>query len=72
MEIAILAAIEAGVEIAGLLDPKSNSERAYGLPVLRAVGELDTSIALVITWISRQPQAAFNSVSAHYGGGKAD
>ncbi len=60
-EIAILAAIEAGIEITGLLDPESNNERLYGLRVLRHEDKLDTSAVLVIT-DSREPQAAFDKV----------
>ncbi len=64
-EIAILAAIEAGIEIAGLLDSETNSERIYGLRVLRHANELDASTVLVIT-DSREPQAAFDKARAQH------
>jgi DNA-binding MarR family transcriptional regulator len=64
-EIAILAAIETGMEIVGLLDPESNNERLYGMPVLRRLDESEDSAALVIT-DSREPQAAFDKVRANY------
>jgi hypothetical protein len=64
-EIAILAAIETGVEIVGLLDSESNNERLYGMAVLRRLDESEDSSALVIT-DSREPQAAFDKVRASY------
>jgi hypothetical protein len=64
-EIAILAAIETGIEIVGLLDPESNNERLYGLAVLRRLDESEDLVALVIT-DSREPQAAFDKVRASH------
>jgi DNA-binding MarR family transcriptional regulator len=64
-EIAILAAIETGVEIVGLLDSESNIERLYGLKVIGRLDDSDPSVALVIT-DSREPQAAFNQARAQY------
>lgn len=64
-EIAILSAIETGVEIVGLLEPEANSERLYGLKVIRHLDDIDASVALMIT-DSREPQAAFNRARAAY------
>jgi hypothetical protein len=64
-EIAILAAIETGVEIVGLLEPEANSERLYGLKVIGRLDDIDPSVALVIT-DSREPQAAFNRARSVY------
>ena len=57
-EIALLAAIEADAELVGILDREANTERVYGLPVLRSLDQAEAWDALVITE-SRHPQMAF-------------
>lgn len=64
-EIAVLAAIETGSKIVGLLEPEANSERAYGLRILRHLEEIEDSAVLVIT-DSREPQAAFDRARTAY------
>ncbi len=58
-EIALLAALEADVELVGILDRGANAERVHGLPVLRSLDEAEGWDALVITE-PRHPQAAFD------------
>lgn len=46
-EIAVLAALEHGVSLAGIVTPRSNQERMFGLPVagtLDAIGHVDAAI----------------------------
>lgn len=60
-EIAALAALEADVEVLGVLDQESNQSTVGGLPVLRShagVGDID---AVVIT-DSRAPQETFDRI----------
>ncbi len=59
VEIALLAAREADAELVGILDRKANTDRLYGLPVLRSLNEAEALDALVITE-SRQPQEVFD------------
>ena len=60
-EIALLAAIEADVELAGILDREANAARLHGLPVLRSLDEAGAWDAVVIT-DSRRPQEAFDAL----------
>ncbi len=60
-EIALLTALEADAELVGILDRKANTERLYGLPVLRSLDEAGAWDALVIT-DSRQPQETFDAL----------
>ena len=58
-EIALLAAREAEAELVGILDREANTDRLYGLPVLRSLEEAEAWDALVVAE-SRQPQKAFD------------
>ena len=58
-EIALLAAREAEAELVGILDREANTDRLYGLPVLRSLDEAEAWDALVVAE-SRQPQEAFD------------
>ena len=58
-EIALLAAREAEAELVGILDREANTDRLYGLPVLRSLDEAEAWDALVVAE-SRQPQKAFD------------
>ena len=60
-EIALLAAIEADVELVGILDREANTDRLHGLPVLRTLDEAEVWDALVITE-SRHPQEVFETL----------
>jgi len=64
-EIALLAAREAEVEIAAILDPDAARERLYGLAVARTAEELPPVDGVVIT-DSRTPQRAFDLVGARF------
>jgi hypothetical protein len=59
-EIALLAARETDVEIAGLLDAEMNEDVLLGIPVLRSLKDAGGA-AFVIT-ASRQPQAAYDGL----------
>jgi hypothetical protein len=61
-EIALLAARETDVEIAGLLDAEMNEDVFLGIPVLRSLKDAGGA-AFVIT-ASRQPQAAYDGLAA--------
>lgn len=58
-EIAVLAALDAGVEIVGVLDEETNRQQLAGVPILRSLHELAAADAVVIT-DSRDPQAAYD------------
>jgi DNA-binding MarR family transcriptional regulator len=58
-EIAVLAALDAGVQVVGVLDEETNRQQLAGMPILRSLHELAAADAVVIT-DSRDPQAAYD------------
>ena len=59
LEIALLAAREADMEVVGILDSGANESSLLSLAFLRDLKGIDPSVALVIT-DSRQPQLAYD------------
>jgi hypothetical protein len=64
-EIALLAAREADVDVAFVLDRETNKERFHGVPIARSVGQLSQIDAVVIT-DSRSPQEAFDAMRKYF------
>lgn len=62
-EIAVLAAWGEGATLVGIVDPRSNEARRFGLPVLRSIGEADRPDAIVIT-DSKNPQATYDDATS--------
>jgi DNA-binding MarR family transcriptional regulator len=65
-EIATLAASEAGISIAGVIDPKRNESSFCGVPVYRSIAELDgpsKPSAVVLADIT-DPQAVYSELVA--------
>jgi DNA-binding MarR family transcriptional regulator len=62
-EIALLSAWGEDVTVIGLIDPKANESRRYGLDVLRSLAEADNCDAVVIT-DSKEPQKSYDEMCA--------
>ena len=65
-EIAVLAALDAGIEIAGVFDEETNRRQLAGVPVLRNLDDLVAADAVVIT-DSHDPQAAYDRMAREFG-----
>lgn len=65
-EIAMLAALDSGVEVAAILDAETNRERLAGVPVVRelaALGDVD----LVVVTDMKDPQGVYERMAAALG-----
>ena len=62
-EIALLSAWGEDVTVIGLIDPKANEPRRYGLDVLRSLDEADNCDAVVIT-DRKEPQRTYDEMRA--------
>ena len=63
-EIATLAALDAGVELVGVVAPGSNRPDIAGLPVHNGLADTPAFDAVLLTE-SREPQPAYDTLSAH-------
>ena len=64
-EIALLAAREAEIDIAFVLDRETNKDRVHGIPIARSPRQLSGVDAVVIT-DSRAPQQTFDSMREYF------
>ena len=65
-EVAILAALDCGVEVAAVFDQETNRQQVAGLPILRDPAELAGVDAVIITDM-KDPQGAYERMAAALG-----
>lgn len=65
-EIAILAALDNGLQVAVIFDETTNRRHLAGTPIVRSLADLDEVDALVITDI-RDPQQTYDRMVARFG-----
>ncbi|NIA69032.1 winged helix-turn-helix transcriptional regulator [Pelagibius litoralis] len=65
-EIAILAALDCGLEVSAVLDESTNRQRLAGTPVVRSLTKLSPGEILVITDM-KDPQGAYERMIGQFG-----
>ena len=63
-EIAVVAALNTGVVLVGVVDRSTNRATLYGLPVVSRLSDLEAWDAVVLT-DNRTPQVSYNELSKH-------
>lgn len=67
VEIALLAAREAEIEVAAIFDRETNVDRIHGLAVMRGVDSFVAESDVVLVTASRHPQEAYDRARACFG-----
>lgn len=68
-EIAMLAALDSGLEVSVIFDETTNRQRLAGTPIVHSLAEIGDVDALVITDI-KDPQRTYDRIAAHFGAEK--